>query len=145
MPNPCTAIGPKSENLNFHPLEVVSRYRDSQLQVCKNYASLFNLRPNVCKSWSLNHFLVGLCRTTVVFRLGRCLVVYHRSDVASAAMRSNCSSHQKVNIFCKTQWRHSVKITLCNTPSPILHYVKRSDVNRWKQGYITTLPHTSLY
>ena len=30
--------------LNFHPLEVVSRYRDPQLQVSENYAYLFNLR-----------------------------------------------------------------------------------------------------
>ena len=27
----------KSNNLNFHPLEVVSRYRDPQLQVTENY------------------------------------------------------------------------------------------------------------
>ena len=31
-------------NLNFHPLEVVSRYRDPQLQVAENYSYLFNLR-----------------------------------------------------------------------------------------------------
>ena len=28
--------------LNFHPLEVVSRYRDPQLQVAENYSFLFN-------------------------------------------------------------------------------------------------------
>ena len=32
----------KSSNLNFHPLEVVSRYRDPQLQVGENYWYLFN-------------------------------------------------------------------------------------------------------
>ena len=48
-------------------------------------------------------------------------------------------------VFCETQWRHSVKTRLYNTPSPILHSVKSSDVTRWKQGYIRTLPHTSLY
>ena len=48
-------------------------------------------------------------------------------------------------LFCETQWRHSVKTRLYNTPSPILHSVKRSDVTRWKQGYLRTLPHTSLY
>ena len=32
----------KLNNLNFHPLEVVSRY---QLQVGENYTYLFNLRP----------------------------------------------------------------------------------------------------
>ena len=41
--------------LNFHPLEVVSRYRDPQLQVDENYY-LFNLK-SICKSWCLNiHF-----------------------------------------------------------------------------------------
>ena len=36
--------------VNFHPLEVVSRYRDPQLQVNENYSYLFNLSTNVCKS-----------------------------------------------------------------------------------------------
>ena len=40
----------KFSNLNFHPLEVVSRYRDPQLQVGENYSHLFNLRPNIRKS-----------------------------------------------------------------------------------------------
>ena len=35
--------------LNFQPLEVVSRYRDPQPQVVKNYSYLFNLRPNIYK------------------------------------------------------------------------------------------------
>ena len=42
--------------------------------------------------------------------------------------------------ICETQWRHSVKIKLYNTSSPILHSVKRSDVTRWKQGYIRSPP-----
>ena len=45
---------------NFHPLEVVSRYRDPQLQVGENYSYLFNLRPTICKSWYLNtHFFLN--------------------------------------------------------------------------------------
>ena len=32
--------------------------------------------------------------------------------------------------FCETQRRHSVKTRLYNTPSPILHSVKRSEVTR---------------
>ena len=36
-------------NLNFQPLEVVSRYRDPQFQVAENYSYFFNLRPNICK------------------------------------------------------------------------------------------------
>ena len=46
---------------------------------------------------------------------------------------------------CETQWRHSVKTKLYNTPSPILHFVKRSDVTQLEQNYMRTLPHTSLY
>ena len=33
-----------------------------------------------------------------------------------------------------------MKTRLYNTPSPILQSVKRSEVTRWKQGYIRTLP-----
>ena len=36
-------------DLNFHPLEVVSRYREP-LQVGGNYSYLFNLRPNIYKA-----------------------------------------------------------------------------------------------
>ena len=39
--NPLTA---KLACLNFHPLEVVGRYRDPQLQVGENHSYLFNLR-----------------------------------------------------------------------------------------------------
>ena len=35
--NPLTA---KLFNLNFHPLEIVSRWRDPQLQVSENYSDL---------------------------------------------------------------------------------------------------------
>ena len=35
--------------LNFHPLEIVSRYRDPQLQVAENYSYLFNFIPNINK------------------------------------------------------------------------------------------------
>ena len=37
--NPLTA---KLINLNFHPLEVMSRWRDPQLQVSENYSDLTN-------------------------------------------------------------------------------------------------------
>ena len=39
---------------NFQPLEVVSRYRDPQLQVVENCSYLFNLRPKIYKSSRLN-------------------------------------------------------------------------------------------
>ena len=43
-------------------------------------------------------------------------------------------------VFCETQWRHLMKTRSYNTPSPILHFVKRSDVTRWKQGYMRPYP-----
>ena len=38
------------QNLNFHPLEFVTRYRDPQIQVGENYTHLFYLKPQICKS-----------------------------------------------------------------------------------------------
>ena len=35
--------------LNFQLLEVMSRYRDPQLEVAENYSYLFNLSTNICK------------------------------------------------------------------------------------------------
>ena len=45
--NDFTPLSPKSSYLNFHPLEVVSRYGELQLLVGENYSDLFNLRPNI--------------------------------------------------------------------------------------------------
>ena len=42
-------FNPKSaelQNLNFNPLEGLSRYRNPQLWVGENYSLIFNLRPN---------------------------------------------------------------------------------------------------
>ena len=39
----------KLSYLNFHPLEVVGRGSEPQLQVGENYSFLFNLRSNICK------------------------------------------------------------------------------------------------
>ena len=49
--NPLTA---KLSNLNFHPLEVVSRWRDPQLQVSENYSDLTKWRSTVFKFCWLN-------------------------------------------------------------------------------------------
>ena len=55
-------LPPKSTNLNFHPLEVVSRYHDQHLQVAENYSYLFHLRPNICKfSCPNTHFIPNNC------------------------------------------------------------------------------------
>ena len=53
--NPFSA---KLNNLHFHRLKIVSRYRDPQLQVSENYQYWFNLRLNIWKSSCLNaHFV----------------------------------------------------------------------------------------
>ena len=40
--------------LNFQSLEFVSRYRDPQPEVIEKYSYLFNLGPNIYKSYILN-------------------------------------------------------------------------------------------
>ena len=56
--NPLTA---KLFSLNFHPLEVVSRWRDPQLQVSENYSNLTNWRSTLFKScWLISHFIFNI-------------------------------------------------------------------------------------
>ena len=44
--------------LIFHPLEVVSRCREPQLQVGENHSYLFNLSTSICKFRCLDtHFI----------------------------------------------------------------------------------------
>ena len=56
--NPLTA---KLFNLNFNPLEVVSRWRDPQLQVSENYSDLTKWRSTVFKyCWLMSHFIFNM-------------------------------------------------------------------------------------
>ena len=56
--NPLTA---KLFNLNFHRLEVVSRWRDPQLQVSENYSDLTKWRWTVFKyCWLMSHFIFNM-------------------------------------------------------------------------------------
>ena len=56
--NPLTV---KLFNLNFHPLEVVSRWRDPQLQVSENYSDLTIWRSTVFKyCWLMSHFIFNM-------------------------------------------------------------------------------------
>ena len=43
------SLSAKLFNLNFHPLEVVSRWRDQQLQVSENYSDLTKWRSTLFK------------------------------------------------------------------------------------------------
>ena len=48
-------------NLNFHPLEVLSRWRDPQLQVGGNYSYLTKLTSTVFKyCWLMSHFIFNM-------------------------------------------------------------------------------------
>ena len=48
-------------NLNFHPLEVVSRWRDPQLQGSANYSDLTKWRSTLLKScWLMSHFIFNI-------------------------------------------------------------------------------------
>ena len=51
-------------NSNFHPLEVVSRYRDALLQVDVNYSYLPNLDANL--GWLNTHFVPNLLQLTLL-------------------------------------------------------------------------------
>ena len=52
----------KVSNINFHPLQVVCRGSETQLQVGEHYLYLFNLRSNIGKSRDLNtHFIPNTC------------------------------------------------------------------------------------
>ena len=56
--NPLTA---KLFNLNFHPPEVVSRWRDPQLQVSENYSDLTKWRLTVFEyCWLMSHFIFNM-------------------------------------------------------------------------------------
>ena len=56
--NPLTA---KLFYWNFHPLEVVSRLRDPQLQVSENYSDLTKWRSTVFKyCYLMSHFIFNM-------------------------------------------------------------------------------------
>ena len=56
--NPLSA---KLFNLNFHPLDVVSRRRDPQLQVSENYSDLTKWRSTIFKyCWLMLHFILNM-------------------------------------------------------------------------------------
>ena len=65
--NPLTA---KLFNLNFHPLEVVSRWRDPQLQVSENYSDLTKWRSTVFNyCWLTSHFIFSMFLKVVLIVL----------------------------------------------------------------------------
>ena len=48
-------------NCNFHPIDVVPRWRDPQLQVSANYSDLTQLRSTILKSYSIIRFRLKKC------------------------------------------------------------------------------------
>ena len=64
--NPLTA---ELFNWNFHPLEVVSRWRDPQLQVSKNYSDSIKWRSTVFKyCWLISHFIFNMFKRWYLMR-----------------------------------------------------------------------------
>ena len=55
-------------NLNFHPLEVVSRWRDPQLQVSEKYSDLTKWRSTVFKyCWLMSHCIFYMFKGGIKF------------------------------------------------------------------------------
>ena len=55
---------------NFHPLEVVSRWRDPQLQASENYSDLTKWRSTLFKScWLMSHFISNIYKKVVIIVL----------------------------------------------------------------------------
>ena len=99
------------------------------------------LQPKRWKSYSHKNIL-SLMIFIIILSTFVLIVVWKPNlfiCVSPVMFASGLRRAQATQVFCETQWRHSVEIRLYNTPSPILHFVKRSDVTRWKQGYIRTL------
>ena len=77
-----------------YPLEVVSRYRDPQLQVAKNYSYLFDLSTIICKSWCLDtHFVPDISD-----------LIDYQAELKTTIV---VISEMRVNRFYM-MWKHSV-------------------------------------
>ena len=64
--NPLTA---KLFDLNFHPLEVVSRWRDPQFQVSEIYSDLTKWKSTVFKyCWLMSHFILNMFKRWYLMR-----------------------------------------------------------------------------
>ena len=131
-----------SKKFEIHRTKVIRKFR--ALKVGRSSRWAWVVGPPACTAWST---FQGV-RT-----VGRILSWLWNSDskqltcftVARTSPKPKDMSFPAmptiiILIFCEKQWRHPVKTKLYNTPSPILHSVKRSDVTRWKQGYIRPPP-----
>ena len=72
-------------NLNFHPLEDASRYRDPQLQVGKNYSYLFTLRPNTNEFLLIKHIFISQKKPSIfldkkVLKTSRVVLTAYAND-----------------------------------------------------------------
>ena len=62
----CNPYSAKINNLNFQPLEVVSRYRDPQLQVAENYSHLFNFWSDIYCSNTISRIKLFIQMTNTI-------------------------------------------------------------------------------
>ena len=92
--NPLTA---KLFNLNFHPLEVVSRCRDPQLQVSENYSDLTKWGPTIFKScWLMSDFIFTIFKMWYLMYL---IIKIKTQMYAAPAVKGLASSAQKLYFF----------------------------------------------
>ena len=96
----------KLNNLHFLPLEVVSRYRDPQLQVSENYPYLFNLaKPLVCVLASLRHI-----KTLPVQAMTKLKKKFTHSKLCLATANHNFKG-VKITHFCLVWPNYSIWIS----------------------------------
>ena len=106
--NPLAA---KLFNLNFHPLEVVSRWRDPQLQVSENYSDLTKWRSTLFKfCWLMSHFIFN------IFKILKVLIKMKTRIYAAPAVKGLKPSEAELrvanNLFRQhMSWRESSETT----------------------------------
>ena len=120
--------------LIFHPLEVVSRWRDPQLQVGENYSDLSNLRRIILKScWSESKFSIKRC----CLILSSLKLPLSSSSTTSRDLISICSGwrwlevggkRKKISLLLK---KSSMKIILLQTIIACRKWSHSSERQKW--------------
>ena len=96
--NPSTV---KLFNWNFHPLEVVSRWRDSQLQVSENYSDLTKRRSTNFKScWLLSLFIFNMVKSWYVLCYKKCKKHIWTAPAVKGLIISHAKPARTDILFC---------------------------------------------
>ena len=106
--NPLTA---KLFNLNFHPLKVVSRWRDPQLQVSENYSDLTIWRSTFFKyCWLMSHFMFNMFKRWYLIMLMWLNLGELNFSMKTVALRSNGFFP---NVLVRSFWFVWIYMLLC--------------------------------